>query len=299
MIRHALVLLLALLALGSASPLYSQTDLPEGWTPGPTVGALGSQASVSIPQGVMFLHAAATKAFLEQNENIPDGDELGAIVRIGEGDDYWFAVFSYSESGHVDDSDRTAIDADALMANLKKGSEQGNKERRSRGWDELLLEGWHQAPFYDEKTNNLTWSTRLTSVGRPVVNHSVRLLGRTGTMSVQLVVNPASIDSTTAQFNEVLGGYAYTNGQRYAQFVKGDKLAGYGLAALIAGGAGAAAVKSGFLQKFWKFLVMLVVGGAAGLKKLFGSRSERHHDGSDPRPIPVPPPAPVPPSHGA
>jgi uncharacterized membrane-anchored protein len=295
MIRHAIVLLVV---LGSAPPLYAQTEPPKGWTAGPTVGRLGSQASVSVPEGVIFLDASATKAFLEQNENIPDGDELGAIVHADAGED-WFAIFSYSESGHVDDSDRAAIDADALMKNLKKGSEQGNKERRKRGWAELQLEGWHQPPFYDQTTNNLTWSTRLTSTGNPVVNHSVRLLGRTGTMSVQLVADPAAIDTATARFNEVLGGYKYTDGQRYAQFVQGDKLAGYGLTALIAGGAGAAAVKSGLLQKFWKFLVMLVVAGAAGLKRLFGGRSEQTDHGAGPRPIPVPPPAPVPPTHSA
>jgi uncharacterized membrane-anchored protein len=294
MIRYALVFLAV---MGSASPLYAQKELPQGWTAGPAVGRLGSKATVSVPDDAMFLDAKATKAFLEQNENIPDGDELGAIVHVDRDKDFWFAVFSYEESGHVDDSDRATIDADALMTNLKKGSEHGNEERRKRGWDELRLDGWHQAPFYEQTTNNLTWSTRLTSAGSPVINHSVKLLGRTGTMSVQLVADPAIIDSATAQFNAVLAGYTYTDGQRYAQFVQGDKLAGYGLTALIAGGAGAAAVKSGLLQKFWKFLVMIVVAGAAGLKRFFGGRS-REDDRSGPRPIPVPPPAPTPPSFG-
>jgi uncharacterized membrane-anchored protein len=291
MIRYALVFLIV---LSSAAPLYAQKELPEGWTVGPTVGRLGSQASVSVPEDVMFLDAKATKTFLERNQNIPDGDELGAIVRIGaDADkDYWFAVFSYTGSGHVDDSDRGSIDANALLKTLKKGSDYGNEQRRKRGWDELRLEGWHRAPFYDQTTNNLTWSTKLTSDGTPVINHSVRLLGRTGTMSVQLVADPTGIDSATAQFNEVLAGYKYTDGQRYAQFVQGDKLAGYGLAALIAGGAGAAALKSGLLQKVWKFLVMLVVAGAAGLKKLFGGRKD---DEGGERPIPVPPADRIPP----
>jgi uncharacterized membrane-anchored protein len=292
MIRCVLVFLLV---MSAAPSLYAQSGPPEGWTVGPTVGRLGSKASVSVPDGVMFLDAKATKAFLEQNQNIPDGDELGAIVRVDPDKNYWFAVFSYSESGHVDDSDRTTIDADALMKNLKKGSEYSNEERRKRGWDELRLDGWHHAPFYEQTTSNLTWSTRLTSGWSPVINHSVRLLGRTGTMSVQLVADPEMIDSATAQFNDVLAGYKYSDGQRYAQFVQGDKLAGYGLAALIAGGAGAAAVKSGFLQKFWKFLVMLVVAGAAGLKKLFGGQAARNDDEGGERPIPVPPPDRIPP----
>ena len=290
MFRHAFV---AVAVLCSTSPLFAQTAIPQGWTPGPTVGQLGNQASVSVPEDYMFLDAKATKLFLEQNQNIPDGDELGAVLRIGENDDYWFAIFSYEETGHVDDSDRSKIDADALMKSMKKGNEQGNAERRKRGWSELTLEGWHKSPYYDPATNNLTWATRLDSSGNAVINHSVRLLGRTGTMSVALVADPSMIDTATTEFNDVLQGYSYNSGRRYAEFVKGDKLAGYGLTALIAGGAGAAAVKSGLLQKAWKFIVMLFVAAIAGLRKLFGAMSgasgSRNEGG--PRPVPVPPPA--------
>lgn len=278
-----------LAVLCSVSPLNAQSEIPEGWSVGPTVGKLGNRASVSIPDDYMFLDAKATKLFLEQNQNIPDGDELGAILKVGENNEYWFAVFSYDDTGHVDDSDRSKIDADGLMKSMKKGNEQGNAERRKRGWNELKLTGWHQPPFYDPATNNLTWATRLDSSGNPVINHSVRLLGRTGTMSVALVADPTGIDAATAEFNDVLRGYSYNDGQRYAQFVSGDKLAGYGLTALIAGGAGAAAMKSGLLQKMWKGIVLLVVAIGAALKKMLAALFGKRPDESGPRPVPVPP----------
>ena len=41
-------------------------------------------------------------------------------------------------------------------------------------------------------------------------------------------------------------------GSRYAEFGQGDKIAAYGLTALVAGGAGAALAKSGLLSKMWK-----------------------------------------------
>lgn len=288
MFRSVFVVLAVLCA---ASPLSAQQELPQGWSVGPTVGKLGNRASVPVPEEYMFLDAKATKVFLEENQNIPDGDELGAILKIGENNEYWFAVFSYSDTGHVDDSDRGKIDADGLMKSMKKGNEQGNAARRKRGWTELKLEGWHQAPYYDPATNNLTWATRLNSSGNPVINHSVRLLGRTGTMSVALVADPSGIDAATSEFNDVLRGYSYNQGQRYAEFVKGDKLAGYGLTALIAGGAGAAAIKSGLLQKMWKAIVLLVVAVGAALKKFFAALFGKKEDAGGPRPVPVPPAA--------
>jgi uncharacterized membrane-anchored protein len=257
----------------------AQDSLPAGWTGGPVVGKLGTRATVAVPDGYYFLDKAATARFLEENENIPSGNELGTILKISsDGEDYWFAVFTYSGDGYIDDSDRDKLDASVLMKSLQEGNKRGNAERQRRGWSPLILEGWHQPPFYDLATNNLTWATKLSADGAPVINHSVRLLGRTGLMSAQLVADVPTIAATTAEFNSLLRSYSFNPGQRYAEFRPGDKLAGYGLTALIAGGAGAAAVKSGLLQKFWKLIVFALVGLMAGLKKLlaaFGNSREQ------------------------
>jgi|EndMetStandDraft_5_1072996.scaffolds.fasta_scaffold34255_3 uncharacterized membrane-anchored protein len=252
-----------------------------GWSAGPTIGSLGTKAIVTVPEGYMFLDADATKRMLEQNQNITDGSELGAVLRL-QGDDYWFAVFEYSDEGHVDDTDRDSIDAAALMTSMKEGNRLGNEERRQRGWKAVNLAGWHKQPYYDTATNNLTWATRLTSEegGSPTINHSVRLLGRTGVMSVQLVADFDTIESSTAEFNQMLGGFTFNVGQKYAEFRKGDKLAGYGLAALIGGGVAATAVKTGFLKKFWKFLMMGFVALIGALKKLFGKVTGRGEESS-------------------
>lgn len=259
-----------LAAAGASAQTASQEASREGWHAGPYVGKLGTRATIGIPEGYHFLDADATKAFLEATQNIPDGDELGIILRERPDKNFWFAVFSYSDSGHVDDSERNSLDANAIMKSLQKGNRHGNEERRQRGWTPLTLEGWQQPPFYDTATNNLTWATRLTSDGERVINHSVRLLGRTGLMSAQLVDGSDTIDAATTEFNAVLKTYAFNDGQRYAQFTPGDRVAAYGLTALIAGGAGAVAVKSGLFQKLWKLIVFGVVAVGAALKKFVG-----------------------------
>src|SRR5918993_2429633 len=195
-----------------------QTPSP-GWTPGPTVGTLGHRATINVPEGYFFLDRSATKRFLEENQNIPDGDEIGTLVRMRPGtEDYWFAVFSYSDIGHIKDDDKDSIDAAALMKTMQEGSREANAERQKRGWTPLNLEGWHQPPFYDASTHNLTWATRLNSDGETVINHSIRLLGRTGLMSAQLVADPASVDVSIAEFDQVLTSYTFNEGLRYAEF---------------------------------------------------------------------------------
>lgn len=272
-------------AMGAAQ----EAPMP-GWTPGPTVGKLGQHATIKVPEGHFFLDQAATRKFLEANQNIPDGDELGTVVRMTPGkDDYWFAVFTYSDTGHIKDDEKDRIDAKALMADMQEGSREANWERQKRGWPPLTLEGWHQPPFYNASTHNLTWATRLDSTGEKVINHSIRLLGRTGLMSAQLVADPATVDASIAEFDRVLSTYSFNEGARYAEFRPGDKLAAYGLTALIAGGAGAAAVKTGLFKKIWKLLLFGVAALVGAIKKLFSGMGTPQQAE---RPIPVVPSGP-------
>jgi uncharacterized membrane-anchored protein len=289
--KHAAMLAVAWLAGGGLAAAQEPAPMP-GWIPGPTVGKLGQRASINVPDGFFFLDQAATKKFLEDNQNIPDGNELGTIVRLSpDSGQHWFAVFSYSDTGHIKDDEKDRIDAAALMQNMQAGNREANEARQKRGWAPLDLEGWHQPPFYNASTHNLTWATRLTSEGQVSINHSVRLLGRTGLMSAQLVADPGAVDVSIAEFDQLLSTYAFNEGFRYAEFRPGDKLAAYGLTALIAGGAGATAVKTGLFKKLWKVIVFALVAVAGAVKKLFSGfgappRTER--------PVPVVPPGPRP-----
>ena len=83
-------------------------------------------------------------------------------------------------------------------------------------------------------------------------------------MSVDLVMGPEQYWASLSDFNNLLTGFTFQQGNRYADFVRGDKVAEYGLTALILGGAGAAAIKTGLLAKAWRFILVAVLA----LKKL-------------------------------
>jgi uncharacterized membrane-anchored protein len=71
------------------------------------------------------------------------------------------------------------------------------------------------------------------------------------------------------EFEGLLGGLTFVPGQKYSEFRAGDKIAEYGLTALIAGGAAAVALKSGLLAKLWKVIVVALVALASAMKRLF------------------------------
>ena len=142
------------------------------------------------------------------------------------------------------------------------------------------------------------------STGGVSINYNTRLLGRRGVMEVVLVVGPDQLEATLPLFKGLLKSFAFKEGERYAEYREGDKLAEYGLAALVTGGAVAVAAKTGLLAKLigmlakaGKALVLLVIGALAALKKaigsLFGRKSQAAAD-SGPPAADVEPPSPDP-----
>src|SRR2546430_2400126 len=250
------------------------------WAKGPTRGALGSEATISVPAGCLFAGVDGVKMFLQLTENIASGNERGVVMCQGAQSAYpWFVLFSYDKSGYVRDDEGSKLDADAILETVQRGTEAANRERKSRGWGTLSVEGWATKPFYDRTTNNLTWAiTAHANTGGRTVNHSVRLLGRGGVMHADLVTTPDHLAALVPTFNGMIGGFSYSYGFKYAEWRSGDKVAAYGLTALVAGGAGVALVKSGLLVKLWKLVVVGIAAALAAIKrmwaKLTGKRSE-------------------------
>jgi uncharacterized membrane-anchored protein len=145
------------------------------------------------------------------------------------------------------------------------------------GLETLTMVGWAVEPKYNETTNNLEWGTIIESEnGGRTVNYETRLLGRHGFMNVTLLCDPEALDATLPAYQSLLTTFAYVPGKTYAEFRDGDKVAKYGLTALVAGGAAYAAVKTGllagilaFAKKLWYLVVAAVVAVWSGIKRMF------------------------------
>lgn len=233
-------------------------------------------AEIDLSDQFVFLDADGTRQFMELLENPVSGNELATISPRAD-EENWFVVFEFDEIGYIENAEEEELDADALLESFRQGTEAGNEERRKRGWAEMQIVGWHEPPRYDSRTQNLTWSIIGRSGDHDVINRNTRLLGRRGVMSAVLVCDRAQLDAASAVVDTLLGGYRYTQGSRYADFVPGtDTIAKVGLAGLITGGAAVGLAKAGLLQKFWKVIVVGAAGLVAGIKRLFGrgKRSE-------------------------
>lgn len=246
-----------------------------GWTR-QGMGNLGGKAEIAIPQGYRFTGGDATRKMMAMYKNPPTQREVGMLATEGLGP---LIIFEFDESGYVKDDEKDKIDADEMLASLREGQEQGNEYRREHHLPELEILGWVMPPRYNEKTHNLEWGTRLRSVGSDgiSINYNTRLLGRKGVMEVTLVCEPEEMEKMIAEQEKILAGFNYIEGERYAEFREGDKVAKYGLTALIAGTGAVAAMKmglfaklGGLIAKMGKGIVLVVVAIGAAIKKLFG-----------------------------
>jgi uncharacterized membrane-anchored protein len=242
------------------------------WQDAPAIGSIASVARITLTNDLRFLDAPSTSRFLVLNENPPRNNQYTLAPRGGE----WFAIFGFDPSGYVRDDE--SLDPDQLLNILRQQNEAGIIERRRLGLPILRLEGWAVTPHYDLQTRRLEWGTRLIGDdGRTVVNYAIRLLGRSGVMSAILVSDPQNLNDDILQFRNALRGFDFIAGERYAEFRQGDRVAEYGLAALIVGGAAAAAAKSGLLKTLGKFIgigaLALIAAVGAFFRKL--SRKNR------------------------
>ncbi len=285
--KHLLSVAVLLLAfIAAPAPAQEAAQSPEQqafmkalsqleWVKGPTSVQLPGNSKLAVPEGYVFLDSSNTDRFLELNQNIPGGHE----VMIAPEDLHWSAYLSFEDDGYVKDDEK--IDAAALLAAMKEGTEEANKERRSRGWRELHVLDWAVPPAYNSSNKRLEWATLLQGDGGRSVNFSTKVLGRRGHTSVILATGENDLPESRPQLERVLAGYTFNEGDRYADWVPGDKVAEYGLAALVLGGAAAIATKKGFwavlggfLAAGWKFIAAGAVALSAGLRRFFGRKSD-------------------------
>ncbi|MCG3133997.1 MAG: hypothetical protein HMLKMBBP_01266 [Planctomycetes bacterium] len=235
------------------------------WTAGPAKATIGSHSELDLPEGYHFGDGDAARAILRMWGNLTGSSELGVVLPAK---GHWAVFFEFEDIGYVKDDEK--IDAGALMESMKENDKRANEMRRSQGLPELELVGWLVEPHYDEATKNLEWGIRLRSAEGESANYKVKLLGRHGVMNAELVCGAEEMQALLPPFRKLIAGHAFSAGNTYGEYKQGDKVAEYGLAALVAGGGLALAAKAGILQKFWKFIVAGVVALVAGVKKLFG-----------------------------
>lgn len=234
----------------------------------------------------------ARKILVDAWHNPPSAAEgvLGLVFEKGKDfmdPDAWSAVVTYEADGYVSDEDARTADYAALLTQLKDAQEQANTARKEQGYAALHLVGWAQQPTYDATSHSVVWAKTLHADDESGngLNYDVRLLGRFGVLSLNMLSDMNHLDSVRAAAAGLSQAVTFDSGARYADFVPDvDKKAGYGIAGLVAAGVGVAAAKKlGFLALALgfgkKFIALILVAFAAVGRFVMGLFGKRKAEG--------------------
>jgi uncharacterized membrane-anchored protein len=251
------------------------------------------QASVTLHLGKRYYFLKADEAKLVLRDAWGNSDDqiqgvLGLIFPADKTfvDDTWGAVVTYQDSGYVPDDDAASTDYDAVIKSVQDGEDEFNAKRKERGLYTMHLVGWAQPPGYDKTRHTLIWAQdlRIGGATEDTLNYDIRILGRRGLLSMNMITAMRNLAPTRTAANELQRVADFDAGARYSDYNAGtDKKAEYGVAGLVAAGVGGVIAQKlglfGILLLFFKKAAVFLVAGfgavVAWFRRFFGGRKDQ------------------------
>ncbi|MGA2787527.1 MAG: DUF2167 domain-containing protein [Verrucomicrobiota bacterium] len=238
-------------------------------------------ATLNVPTNFNYLNPSDAETVLVKLwRNPPSIRTLGLLMPADKtplDEDCWVVTISYADDGYVKDDDASKINYDKLLKKMQDATRENNQARTAKGYPAIELVGWAAPPRYDAATHKLYWAKELKFGHQAdnTLNYDIRILGRRGVLVLDAVASMSQLGEIEKQTPQILSMVDFSGGSRYADFdPKVDKVATYGIAALVAGGI---AAKLGFFKLIWvfllaakKFVIIAFVAVVAWFRKIFG-----------------------------
>ncbi|ANL65603.1 hypothetical protein AMC82_CH01944 [Rhizobium phaseoli] len=250
-----------------------------------------AKATLNVPANFYYLSPADTKTVLVDIWGNPPAAADGMLGMIFPAKyaptdpGSWGSIVEYSADGYVSDSDAATTNYDELLKNIKDSISERNPEREKQGFPKITLVGWASAPHYDKPAHAMHWARDLIfgndTQTEHTLNYSVRVFGREGVFEFDFVAGLGQLKEIEGVIPTVTKLVQFDKGMAYGDYVDGDKIAAYGMAGMIAAGAGAKiAAKVGLLAlalAFFKkagILVVVLAGGVLRFAKGLFTRNK-------------------------
>ena len=258
-----------------AKGLWDSMDRKQG-----KIKLLNDVATLNVPEGFYYLNSTDTQKVLVDiwgNPPQSSNNMLGMLFPAEStpfDDQSWGVTIEYEEDGYVSDDDADKIDYQELLAQMKDSTSANSAERVKMGYDPIELVGWASEPFYDREAHKLHWAKEVKFGNQPpenTLNYNIRVLGRKGVLVLNFIAGMSQKPVIDQKIDSVLAMADFDQGSRYEDFNPDlDKVAAYGIGALV---AGKIAAKTGllaaaliFLKKFG-IIILVAIGAVFG--KLF------------------------------
>lgn len=238
-------------------------------------------ATFDLPDNFVFLDGKDAEAVLEAWGNPPrQTPPLGLLMPAGVSPfeaQAWAVTVEYEPDGFVSDEDAGRIDYTGMLKDMQEDMREANAQRVKEGFEPIELIGWAAPPHYDAEGKKLYWAKELKfgDAREHTLNYNIRVLGRKGVLVLNFIAGMEQLPLIEKNLGSVLAMTEFNPGNRYIDFnPEMDKVAAYGLGALVAGKlaakVGLFATALILLKKIW-ILPVLAFGW---LSRLFKRRKQ-------------------------
>ena len=262
--------------LAWASELWDSIDRKTGII---NIGSAG--AALNVPDNFYYLNSDdANKVLVEIWGNPPGQGVLGMLfpADVTPFDaESWAVTIEYEEDGFVSDEDADEINYAELLEQMKDDTQNESEARVSQGFEPIELVGWAAQPYYDAASHKLHWAQEIKFGNADIntLNYNIRVLGRKGVLVLNFIAGMDQKALIESNIDAVLALAEFEQGSKYEDFdPEIDKVAAYGIGALVAGKLAAKAGLFGMLLIFLKKFGVIIVIALGVLGKAIFSRKK-------------------------
>ncbi|MDX1830458.1 MAG: DUF2167 domain-containing protein [Lutibacter sp.] len=233
-----------------------------------TISLKNDIGQIKVPEGFKYLNSEQSEKVLTDlwgNPKYPNMT-LGLILPESQGlmdDNGYVFNIQYDEIGYVKDDDADDIDYDELLVQIQEDTEDENKERIKEGYPAISIIGWAKKPYYDKERKILHWAKEVKFGTDEIntLNYNVRILGRKGVLILNAIGTMPNLSLVEKDIPKVLDIVKFSDGYKYKDFDSSiDDVAAWTIGGLV---AGKLLAKAGFfviILKFWKIILIAIVG---------------------------------------
>ena len=243
-----------------------------------------SNSTLSLSRGYTLVRGEAARRYDSLVQGTPEDPNTEAI--IVNHDTETQLIFNFYEDGYVALENWEELDADELLRQISESTEQNNVGRSDQNFTYLKIGDWIQKPTLNQENHSVSWVFEVVDGDEKAVNAITIKLGREGFEKITWI---GSYDNYMKSSNEMMlqvGRHTFNQGHRYADYSVGDKMAGLGIAGLVAltasgnaqTKAGLAAIVAAVVAGGKKIYLLIILGlGAVGalFRKLLSGKNKK------------------------
>lgn len=181
-------------------------------------------------------------------------------IYLDDQNSYTVNIEKFIGDGYIKGDDWNNVDANKFIKELISSTKEANKERIKNGYTSVQDVKWHIKPSYNKELGYVFYSLLVQfDDGSETYNSTAMVLGRKGYTDITFLFKNSVATLMPNEIDKFVKNFQYNQGAQYLDYKSGDKIAAYGVGALVAGSlgikglakTGALAVILAFAKKLW------------------------------------------------